>query len=166
MQLQPFIGLLFDIYCYKAGIFFPISALSLFYCLFRVTWHLKNCFPPKVSYPASRVSFDRRRLCSQGMKLSERGTLQNLRRWSSQETYKFAVSLENNHEVFRIHRYHYKNTTAFACYVSSTAGSSFFFPSRKARGRWETDRKYPGCQRLFKRGVSRYSRKKKRPSRL
>ena len=66
MQLQPFIGLLFDIYFYKAGIFFQISALSLFYCLFRVTWHLKNCFPPKVSYPASRVSFDRRRLCSQG----------------------------------------------------------------------------------------------------
>lgn len=36
---------------------FKLSALSLFFFLFRVTWHLKNRFPPKVS---------------------ERGTLQNL----------------------------------------------------------------------------------------
>ena len=40
MQLQPFIGLLFDVYCYKAGIFFQ-TKLSLF-VFFSISGHMTS----------------------------------------------------------------------------------------------------------------------------
>lgn len=39
MQLQPFIGLLFDIYCYKAGIFFQTKRSLIF---FSISGHMTS----------------------------------------------------------------------------------------------------------------------------